>query len=62
MEGIDRSISKFKDSLVYRLSSRMARATQENPLSKNPNNNNNNRAQAISRFYMVADNPLSPKL
>jgi hypothetical protein len=32
--GRGRQISEFKDSLVYRLSSRTARATQRNPVSK----------------------------
>ena len=31
-------ISEFKASLVYRVSSRTARATQRNPVSKNNNN------------------------
>jgi hypothetical protein len=33
--GRDRWISEFKASLVYRESSRTARATQRNPVSKN---------------------------
>jgi hypothetical protein len=32
--GRGRQISEFKASLVYRMSSRMARATQRNPVSK----------------------------
>jgi hypothetical protein len=32
--GRGRRISKFKASLVYRVSSRTARATQRNPVSK----------------------------
>jgi hypothetical protein len=32
-----RQISEFKASLVYRVSSRTARATQRNPASKNKN-------------------------
>jgi hypothetical protein len=32
--------SEFEASLVYRVSSRTARATQRNPVSKNQNNNN----------------------
>jgi hypothetical protein len=35
LEGKDRQISEFEDSLVYRVSSRTARATQRNPVSKN---------------------------
>jgi hypothetical protein len=38
--GRDRQISEFKASLVYRVSSRTARAIQRNPVSKNNNNNN----------------------
>jgi hypothetical protein len=37
-----RQISEFEASLVYRVSSRTARALQRNPVSKNKNNNNNN--------------------
>jgi hypothetical protein len=39
--GRSRWISKFEASLVYKVSSRTARATQRNPVSKNKNNNNN---------------------
>ena len=34
------NISKFEASLVYRVSSRTARAIQRNTVSKNQNNNN----------------------
>jgi hypothetical protein len=34
-----RQISEFKASLVYRVSSSTARATQRNPVSKNKNKN-----------------------
>jgi hypothetical protein len=34
-EGRGRRISEFEASLVYRVSSRTARATQRNPVSKN---------------------------
>jgi hypothetical protein len=36
--GRGRWISEFKASLVYRVSSRTARATQRNPVSKNQKN------------------------
>ena len=36
--GRGRQISAFEASLVYRVSSRTARATQRNPVSKNNNN------------------------
>jgi hypothetical protein len=42
--GKGRQISEFKASLVYKVSSRAARATQRNPVSeKNKNKNNNNK-------------------
>jgi hypothetical protein len=37
--GRGRWISEFKASLVYKVSSRTARATQKNPVSENNNNN-----------------------
>jgi hypothetical protein len=37
--GRDRQISEFEASLVYRVSSRTARATQRNPVLKNKNKN-----------------------
>jgi hypothetical protein len=37
--GRGRRISEFEVSLVYKLSSRMARAIQRNPVSKKPKNN-----------------------
>jgi hypothetical protein len=36
--GRGRQISEFEASLVYRVSSRTAKAIQGNPVSKNPNN------------------------
>jgi hypothetical protein len=38
-----RQISEFQDSLVYRVSSRTARAIQRNPLSKQTNKQTNKR-------------------
>jgi hypothetical protein len=46
--GRGRRISEFEASLVYRVSSRTARATQKNPVSKNQNkqtNQNKNKKQ-----------------
>jgi hypothetical protein len=43
--GRGRQISEFEASLVYRVSSRTARATQKNPVSKNNNKNNNNKEE-----------------
>jgi hypothetical protein len=37
----NRQISEFKTSLVYKVSSRTARAIQRNPVSEKNNNNNN---------------------
>jgi hypothetical protein len=37
--GRGRQISEFEASLVYRVSSRTARATQRNPVSKNKQTN-----------------------
>jgi hypothetical protein len=48
--GRGRQISEFKASLVYRVSSRTARATQRNPVSKNQNNNSNNNNKDIYAF------------
>ena len=39
MGGRGRQISEFEVSLVYRVSSRTAKSTQRNPVSKNKNNN-----------------------
>jgi hypothetical protein len=36
--GRGRQIAEFEASLVYRMSSRTARATQRNPVSKKTNN------------------------
>jgi hypothetical protein len=41
--GRGRQISEFQDSLVYRVSSRTARAIQRNSVSKNKQTNNNNK-------------------
>ena len=37
MGGTGRQISEFKASLLYKVSSRIARTTQRNPVSKNQN-------------------------
>jgi hypothetical protein len=39
--GRGRQISEFEASLVYKVSSRTARAIQRNPVSKNKNKNKN---------------------
>jgi hypothetical protein len=43
--GRGRRISEFKASLVYKVSSRTARATQRNPASKKPNKQTNKKKQ-----------------
>jgi hypothetical protein len=47
MGGRGRQISEFKASLVYKVSSRTARAIQRSPVSKNQNNNNNNNKKNV---------------
>jgi hypothetical protein len=47
---------EFETSLVYRVSSRRARATQRNPVLKNQNNNNNNKNQ-VTWFIQTASKP-----
>jgi hypothetical protein len=44
--GRDRQISEFKASLVYKVSSRTARATQRNLVS---NNNNNTKKKQLQQ-------------
>jgi hypothetical protein len=41
--GRGRRISEFEASLVYKVSSRTARATQRNPVSKKPKKNPKNK-------------------
>jgi hypothetical protein len=52
--GRGRRISEFEASLVYRVSSRTARAMQRNPVSKNKtkqkNKNNNNFKNCLLRI------------
>jgi hypothetical protein len=47
--GRGRQISEFKASLVYKVSSRTARAIQRIPVSKNNNNNKKKEKQAVER-------------
>jgi hypothetical protein len=49
--GRGRWISEFEDSLVYRVSSRTARATQRNPVSKNRKKKKLNR-EGIGMGYL----------
>jgi hypothetical protein len=48
--GRGRQISEFKASLVYKVSSRTARATQRNPFSKNKTKQN----KTTKNVYMKA--------
>jgi hypothetical protein len=43
--GRGRQISEFKASLVYKVSSRISRATQRNPVSKNKTKQNKTKQQ-----------------
>jgi hypothetical protein len=47
--GKGRQISDFKASLVYRVSSRTARATQRNPVSKTKQTNKQNQKKKKER-------------
>jgi hypothetical protein len=47
--GRGRRISEFEASLVYRVSSRTARATQRNPVSKNIQNKKTNKQKPTKR-------------
>jgi hypothetical protein len=43
--GRGRQFSEFEASLVYKVSSRIAKATQRNPVSKQTNKNTNKKKQ-----------------
>jgi hypothetical protein len=49
--GRGRWISDFEDSLVYSVSSRIDRAIQRNPVSKNKNKNKNKKKTKNQRLY-----------
>jgi hypothetical protein len=51
--GRGRQISEFKASLVYRVNSRTARATQRNPVSKNKNKNKFKKTHLINDFTLL---------
>jgi hypothetical protein len=48
--GRDRQISELKASLVYKVSSRTAKATQRNPVSKNKKTKNKKKSISIYKF------------
>jgi hypothetical protein len=47
-------ISEFKASLVYKVSSRTARAIQRNPVLKNKTKQNNNNNNNIKNWFYLA--------
>jgi hypothetical protein len=56
--GRGRQISEFEASLVYRVSSRTARAIQRNPVLKNKNKNKNKnktRIDSVIRFRPASE-------
>jgi hypothetical protein len=50
--GRGRQISEFEASLVYRVSSRTARATQRNPVSKNRKKKRRRRKKKTSFLWI----------
>jgi hypothetical protein len=57
--GTGRQISEFKACLVYRVSSRTARATQKNPVSKtNKQTNKQNTKKEIKKQINWGNNTL----
>jgi hypothetical protein len=57
-----RQISKFKASLVYRVSSRTARATQRNPVSKNKKQTNKKKTVGERLTGCTGKDPLLLKI
>jgi hypothetical protein len=59
LEGRDRRISELEASLVYRVSSRTAKAIQRNPVSKNKTKqnkktkDNNNNKESYILFLLI---------
>jgi hypothetical protein len=51
--GRGKWISEFEASLVYKVSSRTARAVQRNPVSKNKNNNNKTKNQKTTTIKKI---------
>jgi hypothetical protein len=49
--GRSRWISEFEASLLYRVSSRTARATLRNPVSKNKTKQNKTKKAILDRYY-----------
>jgi hypothetical protein len=51
--GRGRWISKFKASLVYRVSSRIARATQRNPVSEKKKQKTKTKKKEFKNTYLL---------
>jgi hypothetical protein len=54
LRGRGRRISEFKASLVYRVSSRTARATQRNPVSNKQKEKKKKLTQMILELYLFS--------
>ena len=52
--GRGRQISEFEASLVYRVSSRTARAIQRNPVWKKKNKTKQNKSKKKKRFIIIS--------
>jgi hypothetical protein len=60
LEGRGRWISEFEASLVYKVSSRTARAIQRNPVSKKQNNKKKkNKAKQPKKTKQLSMEPIS---
>jgi hypothetical protein len=55
--GRGRQISEFKASLVYKVSSRTARATRRNPVSKNRKQKTKNKKQNKKKYFITQKYP-----
>jgi hypothetical protein len=63
MGGRGRRISEFEASLVYRVSSRTARATQRNPVLEKPNKKQQkNPTNQTRKTNKPPQNPNKPKM
>jgi hypothetical protein len=55
--GRGRRVSEFQDSLVYKVSSRTARAIQRNPVSKKQTNNPSKKPPTCLFLILFATSP-----
>jgi hypothetical protein len=51
--GRGRQISEFEASLVYKVSSRTAKATQRNPVSKKQTNKQQQQKEIENQVYLI---------